>query len=282
MQRYRIQYPEPDEAPQIVIASQRGGAAESEFEAGNAFYFDSTNTSARLPAARLFREDEWSLSFWADAREIEPLGENELATILTLQNDDCTVYVGMTSSNEWVRYELFAWDTNTGIMNVVTDWLNPSSGWHRITFSCDSTNGTGVVFVNGAAQKTWDVPAGQNLSGYFTQNVLGRSDFANPAPKGLIVDDICVRAAAVTAEEEVAARYVPPDANDSSVTLCLTFPDGDLAARRAAEGERRVSGRLNAHHLPPTRRHEAGVQSERGACVHRFRLGWLLRVGAQV
>ena len=55
-----------------------------------------------------------------------------------------------------------------------------------------------------------------------------------------------------------------------------------LVARRAAEGERRVSGRLNAHHLPPTRRHEAGVQSERGACVHRFRLGWLLRVGAQV
>ena len=229
VQRYMIKYPEADEAPQIVIASQRGGAAESVFEVGSAFYFDSTNTSARLPSARLFREDEWSLSFWADAREVEPLGEGETTTILTFGNDDCNVYVGMTSSNEWVRYELIAWDGNTGVMNATTDWLNPSSGWHRITFSCDSTNGTGVVYVDGATHKTWDVPAGQNLSGYFTQNVLGHSNFSNLAPKGLIVDDICVRAAAVTAEEEAAWRYAVPDANDSSVTLCLTFPDGDLA-----------------------------------------------------
>ena len=32
VQRYMIQYPEVDEAPQIVLASQRGGAAESVFE----------------------------------------------------------------------------------------------------------------------------------------------------------------------------------------------------------------------------------------------------------
>ena len=235
VQRYMIQYPEVDEAPQIVLASQRGGAAESVFEVGNAFYFDSTNTSARLPAARLFREDEWSISFWADAREIEPLGEGEIATILALQNEACTVFVGTASSNEWVRYELVAWDGKTSFVTVETDWLNPSSGWHRITFSCDSTNGTGVVYVDGAAQRTWGVPAGQNLSGYFTQNALGHSSMDNPAPKGLVVDDICVRAAAVTAEEEAEERYVQPDANDSSVTLCLTFPDGDLAPESGSD-----------------------------------------------
>jgi len=229
VQRYMIRYPEPDEAPQVVIASQRGGAAESVFEAGRAFYYDSTNTSAQLPAARLFREDEWSISFWADAREVEPLGEEELATIIKLENDDCTVFVGTTSSNSWVRYELFAWDASAGIMDVETDWLNASSGWHRVTFSCDSTNRLGVVYVNGVTNKTWTVPAGQNLSGYFTRNALGYSNFGNLAPKGLIVDDICVRAAAVTAGEAAAERYVQPDASDSSVTLCLTFQDGDLA-----------------------------------------------------
>ena len=143
--------------------------------------------------------------------------------------------MGTASSNEWVRYELVAWDGKTSFVTVETDWLNPSSGWHRITFSCDSANGTGVVYVDGAAQRTWGVPAGQNLSGYFTQNALGHSSMDNPAPKGLVVDDICVRAAAVTAEEESAERYVQPDANDSSVTLCLTFPDGDLAPESGSD-----------------------------------------------
>jgi len=229
VQRYMIKYPEIDEAPQIVLASQRGGAAESVFEDGSAFYFDSTNTAARLPAARLFREDEWSISFWADAREIEPIGEDDMATILRLENEACSVFVGIASSNAWVRYELCAWDGNSGIMDVVTDWLNPSSGWHSITFSCDCTNRTGVVYVNGSTNKTWTIPAGLDISGYFTQNVLGHSNLSNIAPKGLIIDNICVRADALTAEEEAAGRYGQPDANDSSITLCLTFPYGDLA-----------------------------------------------------
>ena len=230
VQRYRIQYLEPDEAPQIVIASQRGGAAESVFEVGSAFYFDSTNTAARLPAARLFRADEWSISFWGNADEAEYIAEDDGAAILSLVNAGNTVAVGAIPSASGVRYYITAIDGNGVFTSADTDLLAPSSGWHRITFSCDCTNGVGVVYVDGAVCKTWNIPSALNLSGYFTQNAIGRHDsLGNIAPKGLIVDDICVRAAAVTVEEEVAARYVPPDANDSSVTLCLTFQDGDLA-----------------------------------------------------
>ena len=236
VQRYMIQYPEPDEAPQVVIASQRGGAAESVFEAGRALYFDSTNTSARLPAARLFREDEWSISFWANADEAEPVAEEDGTVIIALQNETKMVFVGATFSSDGTQYYINMSDGETGYKSVATDLLAPSSGWHRVTFSCDCTNGTGFVYVDGAEQKRWDVPAGQNLSGYFTDNSIGRQGgLENLAPKGLIVDEICVRAAALTAAEAAEERYVPPDANDSSITLCLTFQDGDLAPESGSD-----------------------------------------------
>ena len=51
VQRYDIEYPEPDEEPQIVIASQKGGAGDSIYHDGNALYFDSYHATVDLPSA---------------------------------------------------------------------------------------------------------------------------------------------------------------------------------------------------------------------------------------
>ena len=67
VQRYMIGYPAPNQVPQIVIASQRGGAADCVFETGNSLFFDSLAATAYLPSVRCFREDEGYVSFWANA-----------------------------------------------------------------------------------------------------------------------------------------------------------------------------------------------------------------------
>ena len=67
VQRYMIGYPAPNQVPQIVIASQRGGAADCVFETGDALSFDSAGATAQLPSVRCFREDEGYVSFWANA-----------------------------------------------------------------------------------------------------------------------------------------------------------------------------------------------------------------------
>ena len=223
VQRYMIQYPEPNEAPQIVLASQRGGEAESVFEAGNALYFDSSNTTARLPDARCFGEGEGCLSFWAYADDAEA-GSGR---IISLGDGRKSIVVSANVSAAGVFYSLDMSDAAHAI-NVVSTTLAASSGWHRVTFSCDCTNGVGVTYIDGVSDREWAIPNDMDLSGYFMQNVLGASG-GQFAPKGLIVDGIHVRADSVMAADEIAGRYVAPDAKDSTVTLCLNFHDGDLA-----------------------------------------------------
>ena len=228
VQRYRIEYPEPDEAPQIVIASQKGGAGESVFESGNALYFDmNPNNEVHLPAAYLFREGEGSISFWANADDAV-VGTGR---ILGLENRSeafrLMAGVSVDSSSMEFFFSAEKWGDNSFHSEVNTSEIAPSSGWHRVTLSFDFTNHTGVVYLDGVLDKKWELPDGLEIPSYFTENSLGCGGGVG-APIGLAIDNVCVRSRAVTAAEESANRYVVPDPNDSSVSLCLTFPDGDL------------------------------------------------------
>ena len=225
IQRYDISYPDPDEAPQIVIASQKGGAGESVYESGNALYFDTNlNNAAPLPAAYLFREGEGSISFWANADKAREGDGNILG--LTDNDAKISVNVGVSVSSESADYFILAMDNDQSIYSSVHAFA-PTSGWHRVTFSFNFTNHTGVAYLDGKPGNVWSIPEAMKLPSYFDENVLGSHDGAD-APLGLAIDDVCVRSRAVTTEEEAANRYAVPDPNDSSVSLCLTFPDGDL------------------------------------------------------
>ena len=220
VQRYRIEYPAPSQVQQIVIASQRGGAAECVFETGNALFFDSLAATAYLPPVRCFREDEGYLSFWAKADDAA-VGAGR---ILSIGNDDVSVAISANVTQGGVSYSLAA-SVGGHSVSADTSTIALSSGWHRVTFSRSGTNG--VVYLDGRMNNTWTDITNAHYASYFTRNVLGASG-GQPALKGLAVDNIMVSAAAVTAEEETARRYTMPDPGDSSVTLCLTFPKDDL------------------------------------------------------
>ena len=221
VQRYNIRYPEPEEVPQIVIASQQGGAGECVFEDGNAFYFDSAETTARLPSTRSFREKEGSVSFWANADEAEA----GTGRILTLAKAGCTVALSSTVSQDGVSYS-FSAVSGERTLETSTSTLAPSSGWHRVVFSRFETNL--LVFIDGALDRMRAAPiVPLDLSGYLVENVLGANDGC-PAPKGLAIDSLIVGALGISEAEAASLLYAEPDPASSSTSICLTFEDGDL------------------------------------------------------
>ena len=225
VQRYMIAYPEPNEAPQIVIASQRGGAANSVFEAGCALYFDSTNTTARLPAARCFRDDSGGISFWVNAENAKP----GTGRVLTLANDLTQFRVLSVVNDAGVKFALQPVRGTYTFSAFYTPTVSVSSGWHRVAFSLRKTASSETeitVYLDGVAGESRTV-AGLGLSGYLTNNVIGKFG-AVKAPEGLAIDGLVVGSDAADAELDRAAMHREFDPADPAVAICVTFGDNDL------------------------------------------------------
>lgn len=217
VQRYKIVCPAVSENPQIVIASQQGGAGESVFEKGNALYFDSAASSGSLPSGACFRKNEGTVSFWANAREFAGEGR-----ILTLGNNEKSFRLSASSRDGAVVYTLAAQCGDTAF-SVSSRQLS-TSAWHRVTFSVAGTDA--VVFTDGRASLT-NAVAACDLSGVFDANTLGAVSGASAA-KGLIVDDIVVGACAVTPEIAAGEYRRAPDPSLPNAMMCMTFENGDL------------------------------------------------------
>jgi hypothetical protein len=244
VQRYNIEYPEPDEVPQIVLASQQGGAGESVFQDGSAFYFDSARTTARLPATRSFRDDEGVVSFWANADEAEP----GTGRILTLSKVGCSLFLSSNVSRDGVSYSMSV-TVDGQTMETATATLAPSSGWHRIVFSRYETNG--MVLVDGVLDKTWDTSTtGLDLSGYLVDNVLGAHDGAL-APKGLVIDSLMVGARGISEAAAAFSLYEVLSPDKVSMAICLTFDDGDLEPEFGSS-ERHFTEKISANRCSVT------------------------------
>ena len=225
VQRYMIAYPEPNEAPQIVIASQRGGAANSVFEAGCALYFDSTNTTARLPAARCFRDNSGGISFWVNAENAKP----GTGRVLTLANDLTQFRVLSVVNDAGVKFALQPVRGTYTFSAFYTPTVSVSSGWHRVAFSLRKTASSETVvtvYLDGVAGESRTM-AGLGLSGYLTNNVVGKFG-AVKAPEGLAIDGLVVGSDAADAELDRASMHTDFDPADPSIAICVTFGDNDL------------------------------------------------------
>ena len=82
-QVYTPIWPESDEAPQIVIASQQGSANEMVYARYGAAYFDANNTQLRLTNRQYFGEEGGTLMFWTRAAHYnDPIAETNAPTAL--------------------------------------------------------------------------------------------------------------------------------------------------------------------------------------------------------
>ena len=239
VQRYRIVYPNPDEAPQIVIASQKGGAGESYFETGNALFFDNENAHADLPSAVCFSADSAAISFYAKAERMSACSD---ANILSLASSNLTLSVRVSLGAGGITYKLVVRSPGIFQQVLAATPIAATSEWHCVTFALSSTNA--VAYVDGASDiSTAFGPIA--LDGSFTTNALGAVG-TSKAPVGLALDSLALGTFSVEREADRWRTRATPQASDVSHTMCFTFPDGDLALREGTETRQiteEVSGR---------------------------------------
>ena len=240
VQRYRIVYPNPDEAPQIVIASQKGGAGESYFETGNALFFDNENAHADLPSAVCFSADSAAISFYAKAERMSACSD---ANILSLASSNLTLSVRVSLGAGGITYKLVVRSPGSFQQVLAATPIAATSEWHCVTFALSSTNA--VAYVDGASDiSTAFGPIA--LDGSFTTNALGAVGTSLKAPVGLALDSLALGTFSVEREADRWRTRATPQASDVSHTMCFTFPDGDLALREGTETRQiteEVSGR---------------------------------------
>ncbi len=243
VQRYGIVYPEPTHVPQIVIASQKGGAGESVFEDGIAMLFDSTTSVVELPAAQCFSSNSMGVvTFWADARK---MAEASDATVLRLASSSSSLEVKATRSASSVQYVASLSGAGAEVTFGTGDV--PADGWHCITFVVEGASGFALVDGDIISDTYEDelTTVFPTVSAFMTDNRLGGE--AN-APKGLVIDNIEVGAFDLTEDAEQETLYDQPDAGDYKLALCLSFPEEtDLGTQRSSNVRKvteEVSGRI--------------------------------------
>ena len=243
VQRYGIVYPEPTHVPQIVIASQKGGAGESVFEDGIAMSFDSTTSVVELPAAQCFSSNSMGVvTFWADARK---MAEASDATVLRLASSSSSLEVKATRSASSVQYVASLSGAGAEVTFGTGDV--PADGWHCITFVVEGASGFALVDGDIISDTYEDelTTVFPTVSAFMTDNRLGGE--AN-APKGLVIDNIEVGAFDLTEDAEQETLYDQPDAGDYKLALCLSFPEEtDLGTQRSSNVRKvteEVSGRI--------------------------------------
>ena len=241
VQRYRIAWPAEDQVPQIVLASQQGGAGTTRYETGACAYLDNAEATLALPDAYAFHATGGAISFWACAEEMSASG-NVLA-LGTADNAPLTVQVtaDFDAAAGQVAYRLALSDDAGGQASLATPAL-ATDVWHKVVFSFGASNLT--AFVDGVCAASTTV-ARAAFGGFLAGNRLG----GGTAAAGLDLDDVAVWARTFDAAAASNTLHAALSGEEDALTFAFAFEDDDLeptfggTPRTATD---RVSGRTFA------------------------------------
>ncbi|MCR5751477.1 MAG: hypothetical protein K6G91_05925 [Kiritimatiellae bacterium] len=222
-QRYRIHWPDVDQAPQVVIASVQGGLAESVYENGNALYFSSGESRLALPSTRCFNERGGAVAFWADASEVATNASGRVLTLGADVEQAFSLQVDAAKGSDGSVVYTLACGTN-GVSASVSTAPVADTKWHRIVFALDGTNWTS--YVDGVACMSVE-SAEMNYAGYLTGNSAGASDGA-ASLAGLALDEILVASEAPSALAVSNGLFSAEGLSKLAKMMVFEFPDGDL------------------------------------------------------
>lgn len=232
VQRYRIEWPRADQVPQIVLASQQGGAGTTRHETGACIMFDGASATMELPDSYAFHSTGGSVSFWANAGEMVSGGK-----VLSLGNGAESVLkleVSVSLGQNGAVYALSGTGDDGVVAQFVATTPVTTSAWHKIAFSIAPSKAT--AFVDGVQVAEAAIPR-TAFGGIVTGNSLGCAAAAD----GLKLDDVAVWARTFDAESAAASYYPALTGGESALSFAFAFPDGDLeptfggAARTATE-----------------------------------------------
>ena len=241
VQRYRIEWPVCDQAPQIVLASQQGGAGTTRYETGAGAYLDGQAAKLELPDAYAFHSTGGAVSFWANAEELTASGR-----ILALGSGanstmGLEVKADLDSASGTVSYSLSLADDAGADVTLAVPPLS-TSAWHKIAFSFGASNA--VAFADGECVASTNV-ARASFGGFLTGNRIGGAG----AAAGITVDDVAVWARTFDSPAASNGLYSAISGDEDALTFAFTFEGNDLeptfggASRTATDV---VSGRTFA------------------------------------
>ncbi len=218
VQRYRIVWPKTTQVPQIVLASQLGGAGQSRYETGSGAYFDGAAANLTLPNVNMFHSTGGSVAFWVKALNLQAGGH--VLTLGAEEDSPFRVDVEAELAAEGVSYTL----TLDG--KKMTTPVMSKSAWHKIVFTFASSNLT--AYVDGKTVATAAVERA-SYNGYLAGNSLGGG---SAAADGLIIDNFAVWSR--TFDEQEASNNVYTVLSDladdelRTLAFAFTFENNDL------------------------------------------------------
>ena len=237
-QVYRPIWPEANEMPQIVIASQQGSANETIYQQNGAAYFDRRHALLRLADRRYFPAGEGTISFWTRTGMHDEGGEE------TINQPSALMWLGLELESDKDSYGLsplsITVETNRQLVvrslgEVLLDAPMPAvervNEWTHIALTFNAACAT--LYLDGeAVTNCVNNTLAPRLAQFLEENIVG----ANPAlaptdasagvAEGREVAEIAFRSRALTAEEIASSRYTILSGKEANLTGYYTFRMG--------------------------------------------------------
>ena len=229
VQRYRAIWPDVNQVPQIVIASQQGGAGTTRYDAGSAASFTSGKSIVNMPDLYAFNERGGSISFWINAAK----SYFDSGRILTLgtggDTKDLKVYVDAERKDDKVAYNIFMSRSNVSgdTFNLETTALSTNE-WHKIVFSFAPSNLT--AFVDGKFNASTNfIGFGSDevtsFGGKLSGNYMGGT---STSKRGFFIDNVALWARTFDESTVSSNLYASLTGTESALTCAFTFDGDDL------------------------------------------------------
>ncbi len=237
-QVYRPIWPEANEMPQIVIASQQGSANETIYQQNGAAYFDHRYSILRLADRRYFPAGEGTISFWTRSGIFDEGGAesiNQPSALLWLDveleaNDEDYGRSPLSIAIEGDR-RLVVRSLGEEVLAAPMPEVERVNEWTHIALTFNAAGAT--LYLDGeAAVACANSALAPLLSTYLEENILG----ANPASAatddsacaavGREVAEVAFRSRVLTAEEIESSRYAVLSGKEANLTGYYTFRKG--------------------------------------------------------
>jgi len=213
-QVYAVRWPEDGEAPQIVIASQKGSDCESTFMHNNALYLSGRESWAQLAERAYFSAEEGTVMFW-----MRGLRE----TI-----DDAASIVTLSAADKTIAFDWLPQGTATNLVASVgsaefTRVPIAPNEWHNVALAI--SNETATLYIDGSASGTVQSPDLASFLGHLVDVSVGAFG-DSPARQGVEIGELLFWNGAFDADAVKEEMLRTHDGLEGGVTGCYAIFEG--------------------------------------------------------
>ena len=234
-QVYRAHWPEEWEAPQIVIASQQGSAADSLFSQNMGLYLDGAESTAPLASRAYFAAEGGTLLFWFRP---EGLSTNSApASVLSLSSADgaTTLAVDLRAEADEVDLVVSLNGAQQLSLPIPEDELAEIGGWVPVALTITPGSLSALAYFSGEDECAGDFSP---LLGARVNAALGASGDL-PARPGVSIAEVLFWSSTFAPAAVLLETLYPHTGKETGLTGCYSFREGtDLSV--VAGSDRRL------------------------------------------